>query len=71
MNCPVCKSVFQHSEVEAHVPAFDESIIGCDGCGSSWSINHGMAEIVVDAQEGSFLAAASECVEGGDYAMVG
>jgi hypothetical protein len=29
-----------------------------------------MSEIVTDTQEGSFLSAVSECVEGGDYAMV-
>jgi hypothetical protein len=70
MNCPVCRSCAQHSEIKAHSAGFDEEIIGCDVCGSSWSLNHGMSEIVTDTQEGSFLSAVSECVEGGDYAMV-
>jgi RNA polymerase subunit RPABC4/transcription elongation factor Spt4 len=71
MNCPVCRSSSHHAEVSAHLAGFDEEIVGCDVCGSSWSENHGMVEIVTDTQEHSFLAAASESVEGGDYAMVG
>jgi RNA polymerase subunit RPABC4/transcription elongation factor Spt4 len=69
MRCPVCHSSAQHPEIRSHSVDFDEEIVGCDVCGSSWSLSHGMAAIVTDTQERSFLSAVSEIVEGGDYAM--
>ena len=70
MKCPVCKNSENHSEIDVHANGFDEEIIQCDICGSIWAVNHGMNEIVKDAQALSFLEATSECVEGGDYAWV-
>jgi len=46
---------------------FEEGLVECGVCGSSWSINHGLAEVVVDAQLASFLQGQSECVEADDY----
>ncbi|HMB15441.1 MAG TPA: hypothetical protein VKN62_03925 [Pelovirga sp.] len=46
---------------------FSEGLVECSGCGSSWSINHGHAEMVVDAHPQSFLAGQTECVEADDY----
>ena len=68
MTCPVCKS-HEHSDIHLHADQFNEDLIKCPTCGSSWSINHGLTEIVKDAQEKSFLSATSECVEGYDYSL--
>jgi len=46
---------------------FEEGLVECGVCGSSWSINHGLAKVVVDAQLASFLQGQSECVEADDY----
>jgi len=70
MKCPVCKSR-QHSEIDLHSDGFAEEIDECKICGTVWSINHGVVEIVNDTQEKSFLEALSECVEGDDYNWVG
>lgn len=67
MNCPVCKSSKQHTEIDVHSNGFDEEIIECDLCGTVWAINHGAVEIVKDTQEKSFLEAVTECVESDDY----
>jgi transcription elongation factor Elf1 len=66
MKCPVCKS---HDYVEMGLQAtgFSEDIVTCKICGSIWSINHGMSEVVKDAQKNSFMAATSENVEADDY----
>lgn len=66
MKCPVCKSQ-QHSDMGLHAEGFTENIMECPGCGTVWSVNHGVTEIVKDPQEKSFLQAQSECVEGDDY----
>lgn len=66
MKCPVCKSL-RNSEIDLHAEGFYEDIFECAACGSSWSVNHGLAEIVKDTQRASFLEALSECVEGGAY----
>lgn len=71
MQCPVCKTRKQHIEMNMHVNGFDESIISCDLCGTTWSVNHGTVEIVNDAQVASFLQAQTECVEADDYNYVG
>jgi glycyl-tRNA synthetase (class II) len=50
-----------------HVEQFNEGLVECSVCGSSWAVNHGLAELVVDAQISSFLEGQSECVEADDY----
>lgn len=68
MKCPVCKS-HEHVELDLHAAGFAEEIVTCKICGSIWSINHGVTEIVKDAQRNSFMEALSECVEADDYGM--
>ncbi len=67
MRCPVCKNTEQHLEIDAHYNGFDEEVVECDVCGTIWSINHGMMDIVKDVQAHSFLEATTELVEGADY----
>ena len=57
----------KHNEMELHPDGFAEDIMECSVCGTVWSVNHGVTEIVKDPQEKSFLEAQSECVEGDDY----
>ena len=66
MKCPVCKN-HEHVDFNLHADGFDEGIIECPNCGTIWSVNHGIIEIVEDPQEKSFLAAQSECVDADDY----
>lgn len=72
MKCPVCKN-HEHDNIDLHSDGFNEGIIECRVCGSVWSVNHGITEIVRDTQEHSFLEASSECVEGegDDYTLDG
>jgi glycyl-tRNA synthetase (class II) len=70
MKCPVCKNR-EHIGIDLHVRGFTENIVECKICGSIWSINHGVTEIVKDTQKNSFLEALSECVDGDDYNWVG
>ncbi|HWI40327.1 MAG TPA: hypothetical protein VNX25_02425 [Verrucomicrobiae bacterium] len=67
MKCPVCKAHEQRVAIELHSEGFAEEINTCSICGTVWSVNHGMTEVVKDSQEKSFLEATSECVEGDDY----
>ncbi len=66
MKCPVCKSHQARTQIEVHMNGFDEDLFQCDICGSSWSVNHGLVDIVKDTQRRSFLQANSELVEGND-----
>ena len=66
MKCPVCKN-HQQVETNLHSDGFKEGITECSICGTVWSVNHGVTEIVKDPQVESFLQAQSECVEGDDY----
>ena len=66
MLCPICKSS-ENREMDLHVEGFYEDIIQCTCCGSSWSVQHGKAELIHDAQERSFLEGMTECVESDDY----
>jgi len=66
MQCPICRS-YEQKTLEMHVDQFNEGLVECFVCGSSWSVNHGLAELVVDAQISSFLEGQSECVEADDY----
>lgn len=68
MKCPVCKS-YEHNDIHLHAASFSEEISKCPTCGTSWSVNHGLTEIITDSQEKSFLSALSECVEGYDYSL--
>ena len=67
MKCPVCKNSQSHLEVNVHANGFDEEIFECDICGTTWSVNHGVVELVKDSQAKSFLEATSESVESDDY----
>lgn len=69
MHCPVCKTHEQYTQSALKAEGFSEQIITCKICGSIWSINHGMTELVCDAQERSFMEALSECVESDDYSL--
>lgn len=71
MQCPVCKTRQQHVEIDVHANGFDETIITCETCDTTWSVNHGTVEVVKDAQIASFLQAQTECVEADDYNWVG
>lgn len=66
MQCPVCKS-FKNSEIDLHTEGFYEDLFECATCGSSWSVSHGLTEVVKDTQQASFLEALTECVEADDY----
>ncbi len=68
MKCPVCKN---HQQVDTNLQSegFKEGITECSVCGTVWSANHGVIEIVRDSQAESFLQAESECVEGDDYSL--
>jgi transcription elongation factor Elf1 len=68
MRCPVCKNTEQVG-TDLHSDGFREGIIECTICGTSWSVNHGVVQIVNDAQVDSFLEAQSESVEGDDYSL--
>jgi uncharacterized Zn finger protein len=70
MKCPVCNKSENHIEIEVHSNGFAEEIIHCEICGSLWAINHGVMEVVRDAQAKSFLSATTECVEADDYCLV-
>lgn len=49
--------------MDIHTDGFTEDIVTCSVCGTAWSVNHGLQEIITDAQEASFLSATTECVE--------
>lgn len=66
MRCPVCKSYQAHTEIQVHVNGFDEDLYQCDVCGSTWSVNHGLVEVVKDSQQKSFLESNTESVDGAD-----
>lgn len=68
MRCPVCKSL-EYVEMDLHAEGFYEDILECKICGSVWSINHGVTEVVRDTQKNSFMEALSECVEADDYCL--
>lgn len=68
MQCPSCKA-HEHSDIHLVFDGFKEDLIKCPVCSTLWSVNHGVVEIVADAQGDSFLAAATECVECDDYNM--
>ena len=66
MICPVCKS-HDYTELDLHTAGFSENLFECRVCASTWSVNHGVTEVVKDTQVKSFLEATTECVEGDDY----
>lgn len=66
MYCPTCKTL-EHSDVHFKSDAFEEDLNRCSACGTVWSINHGIIEIVTDSQEESFLSSVTEDVECDDY----
>lgn len=67
--CPVCKN-HEHVDINLRSEGFMEGISECRICGSIWSVNHGMTEVVRDSQAKSFLEALTECVEGDDYHLL-
>lgn len=66
MKCPICKNT-ENREIDLHADGFYEDLFECSFCGSSWSVTHGLTEIVTDTQQASFLEALTESVEGDDY----
>lgn len=70
MQCPTCKAQ-EHSDIHLKSQDFKEDLDRCPVCGTVWSVNHGVVEIVRDPQEKSFLSAATECVECDDYNTFG
>lgn len=66
MKCPVCKKHASHTEIQVHDNGFDEDLFKCDICESTWSVNHGLVDIVADTQKHSFLEANTEAVDGMD-----
>lgn len=67
MRCPVCKTHGPHHKLGLRIEGFAEEIVTCGVCNAIWSVNHGVTEMVVDPQQGSFLAAAGDAVEADDY----
>ena len=70
MRCPVCKTL-NRSGMDLHADGFYEDIFECESCGATWSVNHGITEVISDPQKDSFLQALTETVEGDDYNQVG
>lgn len=66
MKCPICNN-HDHQQTNLHSEGFNEGILECKTCSAVWSINHGLAEVVNDPYEFSFLSAISASVEGDDY----
>ena len=66
MKCPVCKSRQAHTEIQVHANGFDEDLYQCEVCGSTWSVNHGLVDVVKDTQKRSFLESNTESVDGAD-----
>ena len=66
MCCPVCGG-YDQKVLTMKSEQFVEDLVECTACGSSWSIQHGYVEMVVDTQKSSFLQGGSECVEADDY----
>lgn len=67
MKCPVCRAHGPHNQLGLRVQGFAEDIVTCVVCGAVWSVNHGMTELIVDPQQGSFLSAIGDTVEADDY----
>ena len=70
MKCPVCKKI-NTSELDLHADGFYEDLFECSSCGATWSLNHGVVEVISDPQKDSFLQAVTEPVEADDYNQVG
>ncbi len=66
MRCPVCKSQ-EFQTLQLRCEGFAEEIRECAICASTWSVNHGLTEVIRDSQKNSFLEALAECVDGDDY----
>ncbi|MBE0597223.1 MAG: hypothetical protein IH614_08140 [Desulfuromonadales bacterium] len=69
MKCPVCKN-HKNTTLVLHAEGFTEDIVECRICGSLWSVNHGITEMIRDPQARSFLEGTTECVDGDDYNLV-
>ena len=66
MKCPVCINN-EHHLINLHSDQFSEGVYECSVCGTSWSVNHGLSEVIEDPNASSFLSATTEAVEGDDY----
>lgn len=66
MRCPICGH-YEQTIMEIKSDQFKEGLAECATCGSSWSIQHGHADLIIDTQLTSFLEGQSECVEADDY----
>lgn len=71
MRCPVCKQRNQNIDQFMRGEGFSENIIECDVCGTTWSVNHGVAEVVAEPLACSFMQASTEMVEADDYNYAG
>ncbi len=69
MRCPICGN-YEQEVFKMKIDQFYEELVECSSCKSSWSINHGHADLVTDTQLSSFLGGQSECVEADDYTWV-
>ncbi len=68
MKCPVCKH-HDFKEMGLHSEGFYADIKECRVCGTIWSLNHGVTEVIKDVYKNSFLEASSESVAGDDYIL--
>jgi transcription elongation factor Elf1 len=66
MHCPVCKN-HEHTGIDLRSKGFNEDLVECRICGTTWSVNHGVMAIVKDPHADSFLEALSESVEGDNF----
>ncbi len=68
MQCPVCHN-HEQTNTHLHAEGFDEDLVKCTSCGTVWSVNHGLAEVVKQPEVCSFLSVQSECVDGDDLSL--
>ncbi|MEJ2202031.1 MAG: hypothetical protein P8X63_13605 [Desulfuromonadaceae bacterium] len=68
MKCPVCR-YGEFQELYLRTEGFSVDIKECRVCGTVWSVNHGVKEVIFDAHGNSFLEVTSECVEADDYSF--
>ena len=66
MHCPVCKN-HEHVGIDLRSSGFNEDLVECRICGTTWSVSHGVMAIVKDPHANTFLEALSESVEGDNF----
>ncbi len=68
MKCPICKHQ-SFKAVDLHSEGFYADILECRVCGTVWSVNHGVVQVIKDVHKDSFLEGSSESVDGDDYIL--